>query len=148
MTKQHPTSTVARHLAGKYYAKAAGFTRDAEKMLTLAGEFSGNGIAVLCVHAAIAYTDAITVRAAGKKSKGGDHTLAATLLTSIIPIRSEEDRAAVKALRAVLTRKDEVSYADNIVGELNAAGMLDRLLTFARWATKTYEGLAPSVGLL
>ena len=55
MTRKHPASTVDRSLAVKYFDKAARFKADAEKMSVLADEFSGNGVAVLCVHAAIAY---------------------------------------------------------------------------------------------
>src|SRR5258708_36172412 len=70
-------SKVARSLAVKYFDKAARFKADAEKMSVLADEFSGNGVAVLCVHAAIAYGDAISILAGARKSKSGDHRDAA-----------------------------------------------------------------------
>jgi len=68
-------------------------------MAELADEFSGNGIAVLCIHAAIAYGDAIGILAAGKKSKSGDHRDAAPFLASVIPIRTAQDKAAIDRFR-------------------------------------------------
>jgi hypothetical protein len=49
MTRKWPASTVDRALAGSYFEKAIRFRADAEKMMELADEFSGNGISVLCV---------------------------------------------------------------------------------------------------
>jgi hypothetical protein len=55
MTRRFPSSTVDHSLAIKYLTKASRFKTDAENMAQLSDEFSGNGVAVLCVHAAIAY---------------------------------------------------------------------------------------------
>jgi hypothetical protein len=71
MTRKHPASTVDRSLAVKYFDKAARFKADAEKMSVLADEFSGNGVAVLCVHAAIAYGDAIEWRSSRRSAFPG-----------------------------------------------------------------------------
>ncbi|HXC25470.1 MAG TPA: hypothetical protein VNU46_06105 [Gemmatimonadaceae bacterium] len=87
MTKARPSSRVDRMLATKYYDKAARFQADAEKMAVLTKEFSGNGIAILCIHSAIAYGDALAVLAAGQKSKSGDHRDAGPFLASVIPIQ-------------------------------------------------------------
>jgi hypothetical protein len=57
MTRKFPSSAVDHSLAAKYLTKANRFKADAENMAQLSDEFSGNGVAVLCVHAAIAYGD-------------------------------------------------------------------------------------------
>jgi hypothetical protein len=80
MTRKFLSSAVDHSLAAKYLTKANRFKADAENMAQLSDEFSGNGVAVLCVHAAIAYGDAIAISAAGKKSKSGDHRDAAPFL--------------------------------------------------------------------
>lgn len=139
MTRKLPFSAVDQSLAAKYLEKATRFKADAEKMAQLMDEFSGNGVAVLCVHAAIAYGDAVGILAAGKKSKSGDHRDAATFLASVVPIRTAEDKAAIRALQAILNRKDEVSYADDILDASEAAALLERLGRFARWADKTFK---------
>jgi len=141
MTRKFPSSTVDHSLATKYLTKASRFRTDAENMAQLSGEFSGNGVAVLCVHAAIAYGDALAILAAGKKSKSGDHLDAAPFLSSVIPIRTTEDKAAIRAFQAILNRKDEVSYADDMIDESEAAALLERLRTFSRWADKTFQDI-------
>lgn len=127
MTRKRPTSSVDRSLAVSYFDKAIKFKADAEKMVELADEFSGNGIAVLCVHAAIAYGDAIAIFAAGRKSKSGDHRDAAPFLASIVPIRSAEDKVAMRAFEVILSRKDEVSYMQDLLSQREAAVLLDKL---------------------
>ena len=139
MTRNLKTKRVDASQAGTYLQKARGFRADAEAMAALAGEFSGNGLAVLCVHAAIAYGDALTVRARGVKSASGEHTDAVDVLESAVRIHGEADRAAVKALRYVLQRKDEVSYMANLVRADDAARVLERLLEFADWAERRSE---------
>lgn len=141
MTRKRPASSVDRSLAVSYFDKAVRFKTDAEKMLQLADEFSGNGIAVLCVHAAIAYADAIAIFAAGRKSKSGDHRDAAPFLASAIPIRSIDDKAAMRAFEVILSRKDEVSYMQDLLSQREAAVLLDKLHSFARWAEKTFRNL-------
>jgi hypothetical protein len=141
VTRKHPASNVDRSLAVKYFDKAARFKLDAEKMRDLRGEFSGNGVAVLCVHAAIAYGDAIAILAAGKKSKSGDHRDASVFLASVVPIRSVEEKAAMRAFQTILNRKDEVSYLDELVDESDALNLLERLAVFSRWAEKAFQDL-------
>lgn len=141
MTRKYPFSAVDRSLAAKYLDSAVRFKTDAENMAELADEFSGNGIAVLCIHAAIAYGDAVAILAAGKKSKSGDHRDAAPFLASTIPIRSTEDKAALRAFQVILNRKDEVSYAGEIMDEDEVSALLGKLQLFARWAENRVEDL-------
>jgi hypothetical protein len=141
VTRKLKTRRVDRAQAGTYLLKGRGFRADAEAMAALAGEFSGNGLAVLCVHSAIAYGDALAVRAGEVKSASGEHLDAADLLESVVRISSDADRAAVKALRYVLQRKDEVSYTTTLVRPDDAARVLERLQQFGDWAERRYEQL-------
>lgn len=139
MTRKLPSSTVDVTLATRYLTKANRFKSDAENMAQLTDEFSGNGVAVLCVHAAIAYGDALAILAAGKKSKSGDHRDAAPFLASVVPIRTPADKAAVRAFQSILNRKDEVSYADDLIDKVAAAALLERLQKFAHWVETTFQ---------
>ena len=141
MARKLKTKRADRAQAGTYLDKARGFRRDAEAMAALEGEFSGNGLAVLCVHAAIAYGDALAVRAGEVKSTSGEHLDAVDLLESVVRIATDADRAAVKALRYVLQRKDEVSYTTTLVRAEDAARLLERLQQFGDWAERRYEQL-------
>jgi hypothetical protein len=78
--------------------------------------------------------------AGGRKSKSGDHRDAAPFLASVIPIRTAEDKAALRAFQTIL-RKDAVSHLDDIVDDAEAAALLERLGAFLRWAEKTFTDL-------
>jgi hypothetical protein len=93
------------------------------------------------VHAAIAYSDALAVRAGEVRSASGEHLDAVDLLESVVRMASDADRAAVKALRYVLQRKDEVSYTATLVRPDDAARVLERLQHFGNWAERRYEQL-------
>lgn len=141
MTRRLRTRRVDRAQAGTYLAKARGFRADAEAMAALAGKFSGNGLAVLCVHAAIAYSDALAVRAGEVKSASGEHLDAVDLLESVVRVAGDADRSAVKAFRYVLQRKDEVSYTTTLVRPDDAARVLERPQLFGDWAEHRYAHL-------
>ncbi len=141
MTRKLKTKRVDRAHASTYLHKARGFRADAETMASFQGEFSGNGLAVLCVHAAIAYADALAVRAGEVKSASGEHLDAVDLLESVVRIATDADRAAINALRYVLQRKDEVSYMATLVRPNDAARVLDRLQRFGDWAEHRYAQL-------
>jgi hypothetical protein len=89
MTRRRKTKCVDRAQAGTYLHKARGFRADAESIAALAGEFSGNGLAVLCGHAVIAYADALAVRAAEVKSTSGEHLDAVDLLESVVRVGTQ-----------------------------------------------------------
>lgn len=141
MTRQLRTRRVDRAQASTYRHRARGFRADAETMASFAGELSGNGLAVLCVHAAIAYADALAVRAGAVKSASGEHLDAVDLLESVVRIATDADRAAVTALRHVLQREDEVSSLATLVRPDDAARVLERLQQFGDWAERRYERL-------
>jgi hypothetical protein len=124
-----------------YLHKARAFRGDAESMAALSGEFSANGLAVLCVHSAIAYADALSIRASGVKSVSGEHLDAVDVLESAVRIHGAADVAAVKALRYVLQRKDEVSYTATLVRAEDAARVLEKLQQFGDWAESRFEQL-------
>lgn len=141
MTRRLKTKRADPSHAPSYLHKARGFRADAEAMAALAGEFSGNGLALLCVHAAIAYADALAVRAGGVKSTSGEHLDAVDLLEAVVRVATDADRAAVKALRYVLQRKDEVSYTATLVRSDDATWVLERLQTFGDWAESRHAQL-------
>lgn len=141
MTRKYPSATVDKSLALSYLDTAASFRKDAQNMMSLPGDFSGNGIAVLCVHAAIAYGDAIAILAAGRKSKSGRHQDAAPFLASVYPPRTVADKTAIRTFQGILSRKDEVSYAGDLMDAEEAAALLKKLLAFAQWAEKAIEDL-------
>ncbi|MFH2202240.1 MAG: hypothetical protein ABIJ96_03920 [Elusimicrobiota bacterium] len=97
-----------------------------------------NAAGVLIVHAAIAYTDAITIRRGGVKSKGEDHAAAADLLRGIIPV----DEAAQKALRQLermIHEKNRVSYEGHVYTRKDIGNLWKSLERYRAWARSVLD---------
>lgn len=124
---------VDRTQANLYLEKARGFLADAENMASLSA-FSGNGVAVVAIHAAITFADAVTIRTQEVKSASGDHTDAVDVLQSSLGQLTDSDRAALKDLRYILQRKDDASYTANHVSAHEADLIVSKLRSFASWA--------------
>lgn len=92
-----------------------------------------NGAGVLMVHAAIALTDAITVKVGGVKSASGDHGVAADLLEEVVAVDAE-GRKAIGHLRALLEEKNLVSYSGQVYGQEDIRRMGRHLARYQAWA--------------
>lgn len=144
MTRKRPTSPVDPHSASSYMDSARRFRRSVDKMSRADSEgFDANSIAVVAVHAAIAYCDALTVRADGRKSKG-DHRSAPNFLESVVRIHTSEDKKAIAALVSLTGVKDEVSYAGEVLTAAALRQILRRLDQFAEWAEQRFAALKQS----
>ncbi|HEX8359597.1 MAG TPA: hypothetical protein VF613_05800, partial [Longimicrobium sp.] len=66
---------------------------------------------MIAIHAAIAFTDALTVAYRELKSTDGDHTRAADLLVHALGHRADADH--VRRLRGILNAKSSASYSGN-----------------------------------
>jgi hypothetical protein len=97
-----------RSRATSYQAIARSLLDTARGLDTIAEPRYGNGLGIISVHAAIAYTDALTIAYRGVKSVDGDHTRAAEVLVHALGQRA--DQAQVRRLKRVLNAKSEVSY--------------------------------------
>ncbi len=72
---------------------------------------------ILFVHAAIAYTDALTIKAGSVKSAGDDHGLVIYLVEQILSL-SIEDKKAINRLGKILGEKSKVSYGGKVYDPL------------------------------
>ena len=111
---------------GEHFAQAA----------QLATEFQyWNAAGVLQVHAAIALTDALTIKAGGVKSAGEDHLLAADLLETVLVMDAEAKRA-IGHLRALIQEKTLVSYSGEIYRQEDVRRMARHLNRYRTWADR------------
>ncbi|HET6762349.1 MAG TPA: hypothetical protein VFH27_01725, partial [Longimicrobiaceae bacterium] len=97
-------------------SRAGGYFRVAQGLRNTAGDLSemgeakyGNGLAIVAIHCAIAYTDALTVAYGGFKSTDGDHARASEALQRALGHRA--DPAQVRRLASVLDAKSHASYS-------------------------------------
>jgi hypothetical protein len=92
----------------------------------------GNGLAIVSVHAAIAYTDALTVAYREVKSVDGDHSRAAEVLVHALGQRA--DPAQVRRLRRVLNAKSEVSYSGSYYTLHEGREIFADVVCYGSWA--------------
>ena len=98
-----------------------------------------NAAGVLLVHAAIALTDALTVKIGGAKSTGEDHMLAADLLESVLAVDAEAKKA-IRHLRTLIQEKTLVSYSGEIYRQEDIRRLTRHLERYRAWADRLLTG--------
>lgn len=142
MTRKRSSSAVDPRNASAYLDEARGFRRTVEQMAS-SGTQHRNSVAVIAVHSAIAFCDAVTIRAIGQKAKG-DHRLAADFLRSVVRLHTPDDEKAIAGLRYLTGIKDRVSYAGEPVTAADIRQMRRRLEQFGDWAEQKFTALKDS----
>jgi hypothetical protein len=92
-----------------------------------------NAAGVLIVHAAIAYSDAITIKVGGVKSQGADHMAAVDLVRQIVTL----DKAGENALNhlwQMIQEKNVVSYHGEIYARRDVDKLWKHLERYRTWA--------------
>lgn len=143
MVKRGRRKTVERHQAAKYRNVGSALLRSAQDLEEVAAEDAryGNAIAVIAIHAAIAYNDAITIAYAAFKSTEGEHEKAPDALIAALKNPSPDN---VDLLRAVVKKKDTVSYQGEYQTMGDAATILRRAEQFCAWAEEMYQNRPPA----
>jgi len=98
-----------------------------------------NAAGVLLVHAAIALTDALTVKVGGVKSAGEDHMLGVDLLESVLAIDAE-GKKPIGHLRALIQEKTLVSYSGQVYRQEDIRRMARHLNRYRAWADRLLTG--------
>ncbi len=93
-----------------------------------------NAAGLLIVHAAIAYTDALTIKFGGVKSKGEDHMAAVELLRQVIAL-DEKGLAGARHLERIINEKNRVSYEGEVYTRKDVDMLWKHLLRYREWAT-------------
>lgn len=132
MTKKSSAVEVDKSKYRDYKSVADNFYNGAE----IAYEFQYyNAAGVLIVHAAIAYSDAITIKRQGIKNRGDDHRELITLLQRVIG-KEPENKAALNKLSKIIEQKNLVSYSGNIYEKKDIEGLRKLIDRFKAWAEK------------
>lgn len=127
--------SVPRYRKSDYARVAENFYRGAE----LAREFEyWNAAGVLIVHSAIAYTDAITIKFGGVKSKGEEHMAAENLLRQVV-VLDEQGNRAVRHFERMIHEKNRVSYEGEVYMRKDIDTLWKYLDRYRTWATSMLE---------
>ncbi|MGD1046362.1 MAG: hypothetical protein ABR936_13715 [Bacteroidota bacterium] len=89
--------------------------------------------AVLIVHSAIAYADALCIKLSGQRSVGDSHEHTVTLLEKNVA-GGEEKTKALSQLRYIIEEKTRVSYLGEMISPVGTKGLWKRLERFRAWA--------------
>lgn len=121
-----------RSRAASYHAIGRALLETAKALDVIGESRYGNGLGIIAVHAAIAYTDALTIAFRGVKSVDGDHTRAADVLVHALGQRAEDMQ--VRRLKRVLTAKSEVSYGGSFYTLDEGRELLADVTRYGAWA--------------
>lgn len=133
MVRLGSTSTEDPSRAAKYQAIGRSLHRNSQELDAISETRYGNGLAIIAIHAAIAYTDALTIAYRGIKSQDGDHARAADVLAHALG----QHRAAatqVNRLRGILQAKSDVSYSGQYYTLEEGRRIIRETTEFIRWA--------------
>ena len=92
-----------------------------------------NAAGVLIIHAAIAYSDAITIKVGGVKSRGDDHMAVVDLLRETVALNDEGVKAA-NHLARMIEEKNLVSYSGEVYARADVEKLWKQLERYKRWA--------------
>ncbi|MFZ2323575.1 MAG: hypothetical protein WAV89_07760 [Ignavibacteriaceae bacterium] len=92
-----------------------------------------NASGVLYIHAAIAYSDAITIKLSGKKNSGNNHYEVIQLLENVVPI-TRIDNKAFNNLKSLIDHKNLISYTGDIYQQKDFVKIRKSFNRFKEWA--------------
>ena len=116
---------------------ARGLRKSAADIVLLAEEGHGNAIAIVAIHSAINYADALCIAYGGFKSSEGEHERAVDALKQALGNRT--DSAQASKLLSILKEKDAASYQGVYYTLAQAQRLVRKLEAFADWAETMYD---------
>lgn len=132
MVKLGRTKHEDRDRSAKYQSVGRALLQTARDLATMGDPKYGNALAIIAIHAAIAYTDALTVAFRELKSTDGEHLQAAELLAHTIGPRIDADH--LRRLRRILGSKSHASYSGSYYTLEDGREILQDLERFTEWA--------------
>ena len=129
MAKQRGVKSIDRSRYREYHRVAEHFYDAAKDSVGL--EY-WTAAAVLIVHAAIAYADALCIKVAGQRSVGERHEHTVALLEELVAGRDEKKKA-LHQFRYIIEEKTRVSYLGEMISPAQIKELLKRLERFREW---------------
>ena len=130
MTRQNKRVSVQRSRYQDYVRVADSFFAGAEAARTF--EY-WNAAGLLIIHAAIAYTDAITIKVGGVKSQGDDHMAAVDLVKEVVAL-DKAGEGALNHLWRMIQEKNVVSYHGEVYTRQDVDKLWKHLERYKSWA--------------
>lgn len=96
-----------------------------------------SAVALLAVHSAISYNDALCIRLTGGRPKGEDHKDAVRSIKKACE-RAKIEPAGLRHLEKLLSAKTDISYGDRAVNTERAQILSTTAERFVRWVEDTF----------
>lgn len=114
------------------------FLESARALSTVADAHApyGNAIGLLAIHAAISFTDSLSI-AFGENKSTGEHAAAVQNLQAILGSRMPKEMS--KRLRKILLDKDAVSYQGHFYSLADGRKVLKLAEEYSAWAWDLYQ---------
>lgn len=138
MVKRGRARNEDRDRSERYRSVARALLQTARDLELIGEPQYGNGLAIITVHAAIAYTDALTIAYRELRSTDGEHLQAAALLVDALGRDADADQ--VRRLRRILSSKSHASYSGSYYTLDEGRKILQELERFAAWAEDRLAG--------
>jgi hypothetical protein len=132
MVRLGSTTTEDPSRAAKYLSIGRSLHRNSQELEAISETRYGNGLAIIAIHAAIAYTDALTIACRGIKSQDGDHVRAADVLAHALG-QKREYMGQVSRLRRILQAKSDASYSGQYYTLDDGRRIVRETTEFIRW---------------
>ena len=116
-----------------YLDRASEFSRGMKKLSNDSDAPNFNSAALLAIHCAISYADALRTGLGDDRLSGDDHSKAADLLQRQLPSWIK-DRNGLERLRKLLSNKNRVAYAERVLNPNDCKELVTAALKFETWA--------------
>jgi len=97
--------------------------------------------ALLGIHGAISYCDALRIGLGSWKVSSNDHRNAAVELKSLLAARKFEKQQGANRLEKLLGKKSRIAYTSEAVREVEVEEIVKQAERFADWAEETGRAL-------
>jgi hypothetical protein len=105
--------------------------------LTRADSDYWNSSALLAIHSAVSFTDALRIGLGDTNLSLDNHRRAADLLDKLLSLRNSVDQRGLKHLRFLLSRKNLVAYEKRRLERTDYEALFTQAERFAHWADVT-----------
>jgi len=104
--------------------------------LTRNDESYWNSSALLAIHSAVSFTDALRLGLGDRSLPSDDHKKAADSLQKIMSTRNAGEQTGLGHLRYLLSKKHLVAYGDRRLEHTDYETLFTKAERFAKWADK------------
>ena len=117
-----------------YISRAADFIRGMK--VTQDDELYRSSSALLAIHAAVSYSDALRTGLGDRQLSNDDHRTATDKLKQLLNARKYDDLSGLAHLQALISKKSHIAYGDRHLDLSECQLLATKAERFVRWANQ------------